>query len=156
MVDTTVLSEALAAIRANPAAHDQDVWIRRTECGTAQCLAGWVCLLAGAVPLWTGAFDCQVGYGDEGNSEDGTALVRYEGEPWSVPDLARRLLGLDKHRSKWWPQSGDVATLLFMTENTIDDLELYRDMLAVAEWPQDAYAPMAAHAFVDGKPPGDD
>lgn len=35
-------------IDADPASHDQTVWFRRNECGTAGCFAGWALHFTGA------------------------------------------------------------------------------------------------------------
>lgn len=41
---------AIDKILAHPELHDQGVWLKQTECGTAGCLAGHVTLLAGDTP----------------------------------------------------------------------------------------------------------
>src|SRR4051812_46897448 len=63
-VDVPLLRKTLEFITDNPDQHRQDTWAKRTECGTAMCLAGWAVTIAGfdidfdtpTVPF-LGAFD---------------------------------------------------------------------------------------------------
>jgi hypothetical protein len=44
--------KVLDHIDANPDSWRQMYWLRRTECGTAACFAGWTSLLSGDKPAW--------------------------------------------------------------------------------------------------------
>jgi hypothetical protein len=49
----------LAQIEAEPEHHDQAYWIvDKGTCGTAACMAGWACVLAGDVPTRGYVEDC--------------------------------------------------------------------------------------------------
>jgi hypothetical protein len=50
------LRGALKAIDERPDLWDQAYFARKTECGTAFCVAGWVCSLAGYKPKFDSVF----------------------------------------------------------------------------------------------------
>jgi hypothetical protein len=92
----------LTKIKSEPESHDQSVYLRKAECGTAGCVAGWAVLLAypDAKPLW--------------DSAGATARVFVPGmgeRPVEV--TAEDLLLLDFDQSDW----------LFNPNNTIEDIE---------------------------------
>lgn len=60
-VNTTLLRQTMNQIRAFPELHDQNVFFKDTDCGTAACFAGWVCILSGYQPVIDGSnFRCFV------------------------------------------------------------------------------------------------
>jgi hypothetical protein len=63
-------------IDAHPEQWDQGIYIRKAECGTAACFAGWTVLLSGAKPI--SGFQTR---------------VAFNGKEVSVPLLAEKLLG---------------------------------------------------------------
>jgi hypothetical protein len=93
-------------IDAHPEQHDQRVWIEnRSECGTAACLAGWVCLLSGDRPDFDHEEDeaCEVFLG-KGDSA------------MPVAERAASLLGIPYDE---WESFGNP---LFSQYNTREDL----------------------------------
>ena len=100
---------ALDAIDADPKAWDQGVWIKRDECGTAACFAGWACLLSGDNPVF-----------DEDDVTTGR-VVRGQ-DDYFIPRRAAQLLGvpIDAVFSRWNAISGPPR--LFDPRNTREDL----------------------------------
>lgn len=101
------LDAVLAYIKAHPDEHDQDVWRKKTECGTTMCFAGhavamftpdaeWV-----HIPLQPNDFD----------------KVTINGQMKTVAQVAADLLGL----------SDDDADTLFYGAATIGDVEFILD-----------------------------
>ena len=97
------------AIEAHPEKYDQTTFGRKTECGTAYCVAGWTAYLDGWKPSTSGDFFC-VTKGDHRRSVIGVAhkllgLVSYESAdlfdsnwcpPWqrermTVPEALRKI-----------------------------------------------------------------
>lgn len=71
--------KVLDHIDADPKSWDQGLWVRKTDCGTVACFAGWAVLLSGAT---VEEFD--------GEITDGPAeLIGLD-----VPTAADRLLGI--------------------------------------------------------------
>lgn len=117
-VDIARLDAALAHIEAHPKEWDQRFWIRRTECGTACCLAGTVALLAGWTPSgWNGGLDYLT------DTEITSRVRRVKDgieQERRVEDVAAELLGVD----------GDGRDSLFHFGNNLADLKRIRDELA--------------------------
>jgi hypothetical protein len=94
-------------IDANPEQWHQDVWIESpTECGTAACFAGWVCLLSGEKP-------------DYVNGAQYSTASLVSGIP--VPDRAMQLLGASRYLMDI---TGDIEDMrdLFDERNDREDL----------------------------------
>lgn len=107
MADIELLDQALAAIDADPESWDQMCYARRTDCGTAHCVAGHVAKLRGGKPVFLGpAAD--------------TSIVEVDGVRWSYSEFARRALRISPE------QSG----CLFHEANSREDLQAMRDALA--------------------------
>jgi len=85
--DAALAYRVLDHIDANPGLHDPRVWIeRRGECGTAACMAGWTCLLAGDRPYYR-----------DGDGDPEAEYVVHAGAPELgdyIPVRAANLLGM--------------------------------------------------------------
>jgi hypothetical protein len=107
--------------------HDQAVWLRVPQtakigdnamadgmCGTGCCIAGNVVLQAGA-KLVGELYSRDPLTGKEVRSKDTVSNeeVEFEGEIYSIRDLAQKLLGLDSYE----------AGRLFSADNNVDDIE---------------------------------
>lgn len=93
-IDYVRLQGTLEWVQAHPDSHNQGVWARRTECGTAACLAGWTVVLADIALDWDGDGACETADGE------------------LISDVAQNLLGLEDYYADW----------LFGGGNTLDDL----------------------------------
>lgn len=82
-VDVPLLRKTLEFITDNPDQHRQDVWAKRTECGTAMCLAGWAVTFAGLDIDFDSSMAHVVG-----------AWNLTDGRP--IADAAAELLGVEK------------------------------------------------------------
>lgn len=91
---------------------DQSTYLRKTECGTACCIAGWVALHEGAQPIL-----------DSDGDPDSLMVTDSDGHRQDIPVLARKALGL----------TYEQAGFLFWGDNTLEDLKRMRDNLA-AGW----------------------
>lgn len=113
MADIERLDRALAYIEAHPEQHDQGVWLKKVDCGTAACLAGWVVVQeypqAGFVKT---AYD----YGDRFSMVG----INPQDEPVYVHLTATELLDIN----------GEQADELFNEFNTLQHLKRMRDLLA--------------------------
>ena len=87
-------------IRAHPELHDQEIWLRKTDCGTAGCFAGLACWLNGDTPIFEGG---------PGSSVVRSADTRRQVQ---IRNRAIGLLGL----------SPTQADLLFDAGNSLEDL----------------------------------
>lgn len=116
MVDIERLNRALAHIEAHPEQHDQGVWLRKVDCGTAACLAGWV-----VIQEYPEAGFVRDRY-DIGNTYSRVDILP-EGEAPLVDEVASQLLGI----------TSDQADALFDESNTIGHLRAMRDLLAADE-----------------------
>jgi hypothetical protein len=47
-----LINKVIEQIDAHPETWCQDLWARKTDCGTSYCFAGWACVLAGEEILW--------------------------------------------------------------------------------------------------------
>lgn len=54
MANAERLLDVLTFLEAHPDKHDQDYWIKKRDCGTVACLAGWAALRNGYVESYTG------------------------------------------------------------------------------------------------------
>lgn len=101
-IDWARLQDVLEWVEAHPERHNQRVWAKRTECGTAACLAGWTVMFAGIEINWE----------PDGCWEAGTHFIYDTVDGVFISDAAAHLLGLDEH----------VAKRLFDEDNTVRDL----------------------------------
>lgn len=116
MADIERLNRALAHIEAHPEQHDQGVWLRKVDCGTAACLAGWV-----VIQEYPEAGFVRDRY-DIGNTYSRVDILP-EGKAPLVDEVAFQLLGI----------TSDQADVLFDERNTIGHLKAMRDLLAADE-----------------------
>jgi hypothetical protein len=94
-------------IDAHPEQWNQGRWIGKSECQTVGCFAGWAVLLSGAEPIDFGS-----DWMDNGLTY--TTGVEFEGESWTVSQLAQRLLRADR----WLDEGYDDERDLFDGDNT--------------------------------------
>jgi hypothetical protein len=113
MANIEKLRAVLAKIEADPTLWDQAFWIKRTDCGTAGCFAGWACMLDGAKPIG-------LRHWDEG-VEQAAEVITSAGVVQDVDSAAAEILDLTE------PE----ADILFYGDNTLDDLRAYVDAIAV-------------------------
>ncbi len=92
-------------IDANPDSWDQGLWLKRTDCGTAGCFAGWACMLAGDEPSFRFIDSLR------------TDFVEVDGDRVYVEDRAADRLGI----------TPELADALFHPANT---REVLGDMVA--------------------------
>lgn len=113
-----LLRRVLEHITAHPEEHDQRVWARHTDCGTAMCLAGHAVTITGHA----------IDYGK--HSWSGLVYLTRAGE--SIEDVAARELGL----------SDDQAENLFDPDNT--RAELWREAAQITDGAIEIPAEIAA------------
>lgn len=119
----TELSDELAArLDTRPSEADGEVHLTQEEaasCGTAYCLAGWTCVLAGEQLDWK-----RLGKTSE-------AHAQYTRSGWPIGDLANSLLGLDAYVNRG---SQGTPGDLFAGDNTLDTLyEIAADQIDMDE-----------------------
>lgn len=115
----------LDAIDADPSAWRQGSWLTRTPCGTAGCMAGTMCLLAGDRPAWGWGSGSAV-VGDVAvvvtvADADPDALIRNV----PVSQRAAWLLGFPDYDALWEAGAAvlfDGSINLFDSGNSRDDL----------------------------------
>ena len=77
-MNVEIVEEAFVLAKAHPELHDQSDYAQETPCGTAMCIAGWICVADG----W---------------KVDANANAHKKGHRITfVGDLAERLAGLDE------------------------------------------------------------
>lgn len=113
--------EAMARIELHPEQHHQAVWAIRQSCGTAYCLAGWICVVSGRELQWytLGGAEFQLANNVVSSAPDHALR--------SIPLAARDLLGVDPAPSL--DVDEDMAAL-FASSNTKGDL--YRQLAGMA------------------------
>lgn len=104
MTNIAELDRVMTFIKDNPEKHNQSVW--SNDCGTAACLAGWACLLNGAIVDKARFYD--------GFSFVGGPIIDSDGHKNMIKDTAMDILELDD----------PDADILFNADNSIADLEL--------------------------------
>lgn len=99
-----LLDQAMSQIISHPETWEQNQWF----CGTKACLAGHVCLLAGAVPMHDDA---------SGRYVDGDVI--YQGEMRCVAGLARQLTGITHWEAVWLWYGGRTMPELYECVNRL-------------------------------------
>lgn len=99
-INWRLLQAELEFVTAHPEQHDQTTWARRTDCGTACCLAGWTVIHAGFDLAWVRS------------SDEGVVALWLATHDITIREQAIILLGL----------SDDDAHRLFNQDNTLADL----------------------------------
>lgn len=104
------LSDAMALIISQPHRWNQQKWF----CGSTACLAGHICLDAGAEPLYTSADD------------DLSGVVRYQGDTRNAGRLAQDLAGLTRWESQFLFWGGRTMPELYEAVSRLErDLALH-------------------------------
>lgn len=127
-----ILDQAITHIINHPGEWDQSAWF----CGTKACLAGRVCLLAGAQPLDT----------EPGDGFD-LGMVGYQGEIFQARELAAQLAGLTEWEAYRLWRSDNTMPELYELVNTVG-LDLALPCWAPAT--DESYGPRWADE--DGRP----
>lgn len=83
-----LLRRVLKKIDEHPETYDQDVYARRTLCGTSHCIGGHAAVMSGFVPKWSEHSDFAVNY-------------------YEIPGLAAKALGIT--RAEGWALFDPVA-----------------------------------------------
>lgn len=111
MPNTELAWKVLDHIAAHPEQWDQKTWLKRTDCGTAGCFAGWTALLSGDKPDW---LECGGAlFGEYTSFVRVNANNRMVGR--TVETRAAELLDIDE----------EDAYFLFNATNDLDDLTRY-------------------------------
>lgn len=80
-----LLRRVQRAILLQPGEFDMNYWVRRTPCGTCGCIAGTTVLLSGVTV----------------EADTVKSYILVNGEPCSIKEFARALLGLNSKQSFW-------------------------------------------------------
>lgn len=111
----------LDQIDAQPETWVQATWIKKTECGTAGCFAGWAVLLSGLQPAYLD------------NVSDSTSYAMVGEESVRIERVAEDLLG-----ARYVDEGDEDEQDLFNGDNTREDLgrlveEIFGPRSAVTE-----------------------
>lgn len=109
-VNVELLRKVLEHITAHPDEHDQEVWARRTACGTAMCLAGHAVVMTGHRIDWS---LLDIG---------GLATFTTTGE--IIEAVAERELGLDLGQSVELFSAANTLARLWMLAAELTDGEI--------------------------------
>lgn len=114
--NTELARRVLEHIEAHPEQWNQSRWALRSDCGTSYCFAGHAVHLTHPDALYMFGLDLH-----DGDDRDAAVKVLIPGVagPQYVRTIARELLGLSDYN----------ATLLFYSDNTLDDLRSYVEQL---------------------------
>jgi hypothetical protein len=99
-MNTKLLKDVVKIINDQPKKHDQGSYARKTHCGTACCVAGWVCKLSGYKFSWRNIYGERI--------TETTQLTTGE----HIPEKAQELLGLTTSEAK----------NLFDCDNSLEDI----------------------------------